>query len=258
MRVLVAAAALLALACGGNSNGGAAATASKPIWSTGGSSSTGDGGTTTDGGAATDGGATTDGGVAGTAFDSIAAVAVQDCAIGQPGLQVRTAAVAIEFSAGTGTCGALASKTCDTAKASQAVRILVARGALASQASQVTVGPGTYTLTDKASGALAAAGPGAILDVAAAGAIDATDACSVTSTLATGTLRIDGITSSAVTGHVDLKAGGGQLQGDFTAPICQGVPDLCALANTFATGAQEPPVDACAPKDIRVRYGCSH
>lgn len=255
MRELVAAAALLALACGGTSNGGAAATASKPIWSTDGSASTGDGG------AATDGGATTDGGVAGTAFDSIAAVAVQDCAISQGGPQVRAAAVAIEFSAGTGTCGALASKTCDTAKASKAVRILVARGALASQVSQVTVGPGTYTLASQSSGALSAASPGAILTVAAGGAIDATDACSVTSTLATGTVRIDGITSSAVTGHVDLTAGGGQLQGDFTAPICQGLPappDLCATANAFAGGGQEPPVDACAPKDASVRYVCSH
>ncbi len=53
-----------------------------------------------------------------------------------------------------------------------------------------------------------------------------------------GTLRIDSITASEVTGHlaVTLQGGAGTLSGDFTAPLCGASVDVCTLV-TNATAA---------------------
>jgi hypothetical protein len=63
--------------------------------------------------------------------------------------------------------------------------------------------------------------------------------------VAEGTLRIDSVSGSAITGNLDLKFGsfdgttftpnGDSLKGDFTATVCPGSIDsdtLCSLAST--------------------------
>jgi hypothetical protein len=237
MRKVVAAMAVMALACGSSSNGGT----SNPS-----------------------------GTVAGKAFTTTEAVAYQatgnatsPCTLTLSGfqLQVVMTVLGLEFSSTTGSCADLTSSTCSTAASSRAVRLAVTRAAIVGQgvtAPTTTITPGTYTLTADASN-LPPLSIGSVSTLAAGGSTDASDACHVMSSTASGTLQITAITSTQVKGHVDVTfTDGGKLQGDFTASMCsQAAPDACQIAQSVVNDViADRPIDVCVSGSSGSAYAC--
>jgi hypothetical protein len=237
MRKLVAALGVVALACGSSSSGGS----SNPS-----------------------------GTVGGKAFTTTEAVAYQStgnatspCTLTLIGLQLQVVmtVLGLEFSSATGSCADLTSSTCSTAASSRAVRLAVARAAIVGPggtAPTTTITPGTYTLTSDASN-LQLPSIGTVSTLAVGGSTDASDACHVTSSTASGTLQISSITSTQVNGRVDLTfTDGGKLQGDFTASTCsQAAPDACQIAQSVVNDVvADRPIDVCSSGGSGSAYAC--
>jgi hypothetical protein len=70
---------------------------------------------------------------------------------------------------------------------------------------------------------------------------------STTPVTASGTIVLTSITSSEISGHVDVTfTDHGTLNSDFTAPVCNANLDICAVANA-AIASQGTPISICTP-----------
>lgn len=140
-------------------------------------------------------------------------------------------ALAIRLATFTGVCADFAAPTCVNHRGSRDVTLIVARlgGAL--------VGPATYDVVlDPVTGAKIIGSGGLEVALALSSRVDDSAGCQVTTSKASGTLRLDEVGGSAVKGHVDVTfQDGGKLTGDFTAAVCGAAPDVCALAAAQAT-----------------------
>ena len=253
MRKLVAVVAVAALACGGSSGNGSSSNGSSNNGSSNGSSSSG--GTTTPTGT-----------VSGSSFlvtDAVASLQAAGldtvpCSFTIPGyntsLSVAMAALALDFSSGADACSNLTSQTCYTA-ATKSVRFVIAKVALGNQAQIAPITTGTYELMSDHAAVCNSLPLGAGLSgwsgtftVAAGSSNDATDACHVTSSAASGTIQLTTITSTEVQGHVDVTfQDGGALKGDFTAALCPTALDVCKIAQSAMSDMDaDHPLEICA------------
>lgn len=138
---------------------------------------------------------------------------------------VEVGALGIRFATFTGTCGDLTHSTCVSHRSSRSVTLVVARAATGT--ASANVGPGTYAVADTRQFTIGTSGA---LELALGDSTTTDAQCADTTSAATGSLRIDQVSASQVTGHVDVNfADGGKLQGDFIASRCPFVPATCAV-----------------------------
>ncbi len=161
-----------------------------------------------------------------------------------PGLQLQAAAVAIGFTSYSGFCSDITNAQCAGHKDARAVTVFVANvllpGATGAPSAPPAITAGTYTVTDAAFGTVGAG----LTKLAFADVLQSDASCASTPTAATGSIRIDQVGGTQVTGYVDLTwANGGKLQGNFTANVCSGV-DVCT-AVAVRTNCPTMPVGAC-------------
>ncbi len=176
--------------------------------------------------------------VGGTSFSPAETVAAQTGPAACPVAGLPAAdfgALAVRFATFTGTCGDLTAPTCRSHKSSRSVTLIVARAA--TSAGAATVGPGTYAIADTNQFTIGASGA---FELAFGSSTTADANCAETPSAATGSLRLDQVSASLVTGHVDVTfADGGKLQGNFIASMCPFSPDACtvAAAHEICSGA---------------------
>ena len=139
---------------------------------------------------------------------------------------VPVAGMAVRFATFTGTCADLTAATCRSHRSSRSVTIVVARAALSAANPAIT--PGTYAVLK---GTQLTIGPGGSAELAV-GSSTTTDAqCADTTSAAQGSLRLDQVSTSIISGHVDVTFDdGGKLQGDFVAAVCPFAPNVCTIA----------------------------
>lgn len=148
--------------------------------------------------------------------------------------QVGIRAMALEFTSYAGVCADYAKGTCQLHASAQRVTVVFAL--LDPAKGEPVIKPGSYTIYPDITTTVP---DGNLLRVNYAQALatgPATPApgCAGSPTAAaSGTLRIDQVTATTVTGHLSVTfTGGDALQGDFTAPVCATAPDVCTLAQT--------------------------
>lgn len=166
--------------------------------------------------------------VGGTAFSAAETVAAlmdpAPCPVTSLGT-VEVGALGIRFATFTGTCGDLTHSTCVSHRSSRSVTLTVARAATGT--ASANIGPGTYAVADTDQFTIGTSGA---LELALGNATTTDAQCADTTSAATGSLRIDQVSASQVTGHVDVSfADGGKLQGDFIASRCPFVPATCTV-----------------------------
>ena len=172
--------------------------------------------------------------VGGSAFTPAEVVAASagpaSCALAGFGA-AQVAGVAVRFATFTGTCADLTAPTCRSHRSSRSVTILVARAATSSASAAIT--PGTYNVVKGATQFTINISGAAELAVGSSATTDAQ--CAETGSAAQGSLRLDQVSASIVSGHVDVTFDdGGKLQGDFAASVCPFPPDACTIATAQA------------------------
>lgn len=163
--------------------------------------------------------------------------------LGVTTVEVGVRALALEMTSYADACGDFASTQCRFHANGQSVTLLLAK--LNPAGTEPELGPGTYTVTSSPT-TVTPDGTG-LLTVAYGQAIATDVACAGTPSPSVqgGTLRLDQVTGP-ITGRVSLTfADGSSLEGDFSAPICEGTsPDVCSLATAQAL-CTLPPI--CVP-----------
>ncbi|WP_242335184.1 MULTISPECIES: hypothetical protein [Anaeromyxobacter] len=160
--------------------------------------------------------------------------------------QVGVRALALDFASYADACGDYATSQCRLHAGAQNVTLLFAK--LDPSGAEPTLAAGTYTVYGSATTAVPDGTGRLTVTFAESLATGAAPTCAGTPSPSVqgGTLRLDQITGSAVTGHVSLTfEDGSSLQGDFSAPVCPGQgPDICMLATAQAL-CTAPPI--CMP-----------
>ncbi len=193
------------------------------------------------------GGSTVAGTIGGQAFTPAEVSAVvagpSTCSVASQTVDVK--AFALRFSSATGTCTDLESDPlCKLTASSREVTVVFADvGAVASP----TLGTGTFSVDPNPANVVPGTGPLAGTLVASfGGSVQTTASCpaGTVGQVAKGTLKVTGVSSTAISGSVDLTFGtvgsGGTftpgtdtLKGSFTANVCGNLAaDLCSLATT--------------------------
>jgi hypothetical protein len=188
--------------------------------------------------------------ISGQAFKPVEAVAIRtdaaSCTVPVLGA-IEARALALRFSSYTNTCADFDDPFCLLHASSQNVTVIFAD--LSQIAGRSALAAGTYTLNPnptvvqpQTSGPLA----GTAL-VAFAASVTTSAACVPSPLVAQGTLRLDQVDGTTVTGNVDLTFGhldpatqaftpdGSTLSGDFSATVCGNTisqDELCGLAGS--------------------------
>lgn len=157
---------------------------------------------------------------------------------------VGVKAFALDFASYADACGDYATSQCRLHQNAQNVTLILAK--INPAGTEPALGPGTYTVYGSATTAVPD-GTG-LLNVAFAQAL-ATDATCIgapSDSVSGGTLRLDQVSGTAISGNVSLTfQDGSSLRGDFSAPVCAGPsPDICQLASAQALCTLPP---ACVP-----------
>ena len=146
------------------------------------------------------------------------------------------AGLALDIDSYLNACADWTSASCVLHANAQRVLVVFARLNPIPPGAEPTIPPGTYAVSNDLSSPVQDA-TGLTVAYADALATGATPTCAPTDSKvkATGsTIRIDSVSATAVTGHLDLAfEDGGTLAGDFSAPVCTGTAlDVCQLAQT--------------------------
>lgn len=145
--------------------------------------------------------------------------------------------LAIDIASYADACGDYASGACLLHANAQNVTVLFAKVST-DLTHQPAFASGSYTIYDSPTTVIPdGTGTGLTVTYARATATGASPGCVPTSSDAVtgGTLRLDTVTGSTITGHVSVTfKDGSSLQGDFSAPVCGAAPDICLLATTQA------------------------
>jgi hypothetical protein len=149
----------------------------------------------------------------------------------------QVAAVGIRFATFTGSCADLTAATCRSHRSSRSVTVLVARAGTSAASAAITAG--TYAVVKGATQFTITTSGAAELAVGSSTTTDAQ--CADTTSAAQGSLRLDQVSATLVSGHVDVTFDdGGKLQGDFVASVCPFPPDVCTVATAQAICSGAP------------------
>lgn len=179
--------------------------------------------------------------VAGHSFSSAEVVAVQvgATACNLPGVpfSIQATALAIGLASYTGQCSDLSTPFCTVHRSAENVTLVIANAA--PFGAPAAIGPGTYALSGDFTPNISAS---PTLAAAAGVATDASCVATTATPAGGSTVRIDSVSATRVTGHLDVTfSDGGRLQGDFSAPVCAGVtPDICAVAQSQGACSTTP------------------
>jgi hypothetical protein len=176
----------------------------------------------------------------------------------QPLGAAAVSAVALSFDTTGAFCSDLGSASCPYHPNGKSVTVFVANVVQATAANPnptaPRIGPGTYTV-DPASTVNVITGGSPLVVTATDVAVDA--ACTPIpytpiSGLKGGTVRIDTITATQITGYVDIKFCGADpsckdyVKGTFTADMCSGV-NICSAAAAQTTCSVAGMPHSCTP-----------
>ncbi len=154
--------------------------------------------------------------------------------VGGIDVSVGVKAVALDFTSYADACGDYASSQCRLHGNAQNVTVILAK--INPTGTEPALSLGTYTVTASPTTAIPDATGLLTIAFGQALATDASCAGVPSPTVQGGTVRLDQITATSVTGRVSLTfQDGSTLEGDFSAPICAGAsPDICMLATAQA------------------------
>jgi len=154
--------------------------------------------------------------------------------VGGIDVSVGVKALAFDFTSYADACGDYASSQCRFHANAQNVTVILAK--VNPTGTEPVLSLGTYTVT--ASPTTAIPDGTGLLTIAFGQALATDPSCAgaPSPTAQGGTVRLDQVTASSVTGHVSLTfEDGSSLEGAFSAPICSGSsPDICMLATAQA------------------------
>jgi hypothetical protein len=163
--------------------------------------------------------------------------------IGGAPVSVGVKAVALDVASYADACGDYASSQCRLHMGAQNVTILIAK--INPLGTEPALATGTYKIFSSPA-TVDPDGTGLLnVGYAQALATDATCVGTPSPAVQGGTVRLDKVTDP-ITGHVSITfQDGSKLEGDFSAPICQGpTPDICQLATSQEICTLPP---ACVP-----------
>ncbi|HEX9050244.1 MAG TPA: hypothetical protein VF841_06885 [Anaeromyxobacter sp.] len=181
------------------------------------------------------------------------------CSLGPLGT-AGVKALAVELTSYANACGDFASATCAFHPNAQTVTLLFAKLNTAAGGAEPALAPGTYPIAVSPAGVVLESPSTTVFHLAYAQAISTDGTCNGNSPTAltpaaNGTLRIDSV-AGPITGHVSVSfvnsathAAAGTLEGDFSAPLCSGTVDVCALATLAIAsggGGTVPPELFCS------------
>lgn len=207
------------------------------------------------GGSSSNGGGPLSGTIGGRAFTPVEVKAIITSATADPCTvpQIGAAGIrgmAIEATSYAGACGDYTSATCQVHASAQSVTVIFAL--LDPSGAVPQIRPGTFPIRSSFTQIDVDNSTGSLLwrvvyaqSLATGPATPAPGCAGSPATAVSGTLRVDQVTGSAVTGYLTVTfEDGSSAQGDFTAPLCPTAPDVCTLATEqqFCT-----PPTACVP-----------
>jgi hypothetical protein len=173
------------------------------------------------------------------------------CSLPVPGgggatVDFGVSALAIEIASYANACADYATSQCTLHANAQSVTILLAK--LDPTGAAPALAPGNYTVQSSPSVAIPDGSGHLTVAFAQALGTDAAPACAGIPSPAVqgGTLRLDAVSGTPVTGHLELTfQDGSAVCGDFSAEVCPGTaPDICQIAQAQAL-CTPPPV--CVP-----------